>query len=91
MAPGWIRKVGQFLKQQLPKVVQAVPKALDVAGSVVGAVNPTAGAALKATSQFLNPWTSKLAKSTNKAFNGTSSFNQIPDKSIEQVGAFVQH
>ena len=89
MAPGWIKKVGQWLKQQVPKVVQAVPKVLDVAGSVVGAVNPTAGAALKATGSFLNPYTGKLAKTTNKAFNGTSSFKQIPDKSIESVGQFA--
>ena len=44
MEPGWIRKVGQWLKQNVPKVIQAVPKVLDVASCVVGAVCPTAGA-----------------------------------------------
>ena len=83
MAVGFFRKLGEWLKKAAPKVVQAIPKVLDVAGSVVGAVNPTAGAALKATGSFLNPYTGKLAKTTNKAFNGTSSFKQIPDKSIE--------
>ena len=89
MAPGWIKKVGQWLKQQVPKIVKAVPKVLDVAGSVVSTVNPTAGAALKATGSFLNPYTGKLAKTTNKAFNGTSSFKPISDRSIESVGEFA--
>ena len=89
MAVGFFRKLGQWLKQQVPKVVKAVPKVLDVAGSVVGTVNPAAGTALKTTSQFLNPWASKLAKSTNKAFNGTSQFKPIADRSIEQAGQFA--
>ena len=89
MAPGFFKKVGQWLKQNIPKVVQAVPKVLDVAGSVVGAVSPTAGAALKATSQFLDPWTGKLAKTTNKAFNGMSSFKPISERSIQQAGQFA--
>ena len=89
MAVGVFAKIGHWLKQALPKVVQAVPKALDVAGSVVGAVNPTAGTALKATSQFLNPWASKLAKTTNKALNGTSQFKPISNSSLEQVGSFA--
>ena len=89
MAPGFFKKVGQWLKQQLPKVIQAVPKALDIAGTVVGAVNPTAGAALKATSSFLNPYTGKLAKTTNKALNGTSQFKPISNSSLEQVGSFA--
>ena len=89
MAVGVFAKIGHWLKQQLPKVVQAVPKVLDVAGSVVSAVNPTAGAALKATGSFLNPYTGKLAKSTNKALNGTSQFKPIADRSIEQAGAFA--
>ena len=89
MAVGFFRKLGEFLKKQVPKVVQAVPKVLQVAGGVVGAVNPTAGAALKATSQFLNPWASKLANTTNKAFNGTTQFKPIADRSIEQAGQFA--
>ena len=89
MTVGFFRKLGQWLKQQVPKVVKAVPKVLDVAGSVVGAVNPTAGAALKATGSFLNPYTGKLAKTTSKAFNGTSQFKPISDKSIESVGQFA--
>ena len=89
MAPGFFKKVGQWLKQQVPKIVKAVPKVLDVAGSVVGTVNPTAGTALKATGSFLNPYTGKLAKTTSKAFNGTSSFKPISDRSIEQAGQFA--
>ena len=89
MAVGFFRKLGEWLKKQVPKVVKAVPKVLDVAGSVVGTVNPTAGTALKTTSQFLNPWASKLATTTNKAFNGTSQFKPIADRSIESVGQFA--
>ena len=89
MAPGWIKKVGQWLKQQVPKIVKAVPKVLDVAGSVVSIVNPTAGAALKATGSFLDPYTGRLSKTANKALNKTSQFKPIADRSIEQAGQFA--
>ena len=90
MAVGFFRKVGEWLKQAVPKVVKAVPKVLEVAGNVAGTFAPTAGAALKATSQFLDPWASKLSNTTNKAFNGSNAqLKQIPDRSIEQIGQFA--
>ena len=46
---------------------------------------------LKATSQFLDPWTGKLAKSTNKALNNISQFKPISDRSIQQAGQFANN
>ena len=91
MAVGFFRKVGEWLKQAVPKVVKAVPKVLEVAGNVAGTFAPSVGTALKTTSKIISPFTSQLADTSNKAFNGTNAqLQQIPDRSIEKAGNYAQ-
>lgn len=74
MAVGFFNKLKTAVKKVIPKVVQAAPKVLKTAGSLISYVNPTVGAGISTLGNLAGVVADPLSRALNKGLNGTENF-----------------
>ena len=85
MAVGWVKKLGDWFKQAVPKVVKALPKVAEVAGNVIGTVAPTVGGAIKKVGQWLSPYANPAGNAVDKLLNGTKPTKDPNEAEVQQL------
>ena len=85
MAVGFFKKLGDWFKQAVPKVVRALPKVAEVAGNVIGTVAPTIGGAIKKAGQWFAPIAKPAGDGLDKVLNGTKQYKDPNEAEVKQL------